>query len=53
MEPLRARCHLGLARLARRARRSAEAERHHGIARSLLEAMTMTRWLDRAEGEAT
>ncbi|MGH7390143.1 MAG: ATP-binding protein [Candidatus Rokuibacteriota bacterium] len=48
MEPLRARCHLGLGRVAGRARRSAEAERHHGIARQLFETMAMTRWLDRA-----
>jgi DNA-binding SARP family transcriptional activator/tetratricopeptide (TPR) repeat protein len=46
MEPLRAHCHLGLGRLASRARRSAEAARHDGIARPLLEAMGMTRWLE-------
>jgi hypothetical protein len=45
MEPLRAHCHLGLGRLAGRGRRAAEAEHHHGIARPLLEAMGMTRWL--------
>jgi tetratricopeptide (TPR) repeat protein len=46
MAPLRAHCHLGLGRLEKRARRPAEAARHHGIARQLLEAMGMTRWLD-------
>jgi len=53
MEPLRAHCHLGLGRLERRACRPAEAERHHGIARKLLEAMAMTRWLDGPQGEAS
>jgi len=53
MEPLRAHCHLGLGRLERRACRPAEAERHHGIARQLLEAMAMTRWLDGPQGEAS
>ena len=53
MEPLRAHCHLGLERLERRACRPAEAERHHGIARQLLEAMAMTRWLDGPQGEAS
>ncbi len=49
MEPLRAHCHLGLGRMETRARRPAEAERHHEIARPLLEAMAMTRWLPQGE----
>ncbi len=48
MEPLRAHCHLGLGRLAERAGASAEAAEHLSIARHLLEAMAMTRWLDSA-----
>jgi hypothetical protein len=47
MAPLRAHCHLGLGRLARRARRSADAEGHCAIAQALFEAMGMTRWLER------
>jgi len=53
MEPLRAHCHLGLGRLETRARRPAEAERHHDIARPLLKAMAMTRWLNQPQGEAS
>jgi DNA-binding SARP family transcriptional activator len=53
MEPLRAHGHLGLGRLEHRAGRAAEAERHHGIARQLFEAMAMTRWLPGPPGALT
>ncbi|HWN01875.1 MAG TPA: hypothetical protein VNQ72_02645, partial [Candidatus Dormibacteraeota bacterium] len=47
MRPLAARCHLGLARLARDVGDAAGAEKHLSVAREGFEAMRMTYWLER------
>jgi tetratricopeptide (TPR) repeat protein len=47
MRPLAARCHLGLARLARDVGDAAGAEKHLAAAREAFEAMRMTYWLER------
>ena len=49
MRPLAARCHLVLARLARRAGDEDAAGRHRERAESLLHALGMTYWLERAD----
>ncbi len=51
MRPLAARCHLALARLARRAGDEDAAARHRESAAPLLQAMGMTSWLQRADLE--
>jgi hypothetical protein len=47
MRPLAARCHLGLARLARDVGDTGGAEKHLAAAREGFEAMRMTYWLER------
>jgi tetratricopeptide (TPR) repeat protein len=49
MRPLAARCHLALARLARRAGDEDGTGRHRERAESLLHALGMTYWLQRAD----
>jgi uncharacterized protein HemY len=49
MRPLAARCHLGLARLARRAGDAAGADKHLAEARALFQEMEMTFWLERLQ----
>jgi class 3 adenylate cyclase/tetratricopeptide (TPR) repeat protein len=50
MRPLAARCHLGLARVARDVGDGAGAEKHLAAAREGFEAMRMTYWLERLGG---
>jgi class 3 adenylate cyclase/tetratricopeptide (TPR) repeat protein len=49
MRPLAARCHLGLARLARDGGDAAGAEKHLITARDAFQAMRMTYWLERCD----
>jgi class 3 adenylate cyclase/tetratricopeptide (TPR) repeat protein len=49
MRPLAARCHLSLARLARRDGDGEAATRHRDAAAALLQALGMTYWLDRLD----
>ncbi len=52
MRPLVAHCHLGLARLSRRAGERQQAQEHLATATSMYREMEMRFWLEQAEAEA-
>ena len=49
--PLAAHCHLGLAKLDRRAGKREQAQEHFATATTLYREMDMRFWLDQAEAE--